>query len=271
MFQPQLGVSFHTLAPICHNQLLGALSESGIKTLEIMSSFFDAPESQAGKKPLQNILLEKNISVKTIHCSFGGNVDISSLDPAVYDSALQNLHVSLDLAREWHAPIVVLHGSWEPIAPEQRPTRLRQAIAALQTITPRCRKDGCQIAVELLPRTCLGNTGEELETILATLDPQYFGVCLDVNHLMDQYRTIPALVHRLGKKLLTLHLSDYDGVDEKHWLPGQGVIDWPAFMQALRDIDYQGPFNYECSFPQDAAPAKRLHMLTDNFQRLRGL
>ena len=36
-------------------------------------------------------------------------------------------------------------------------------------------------------------------------------------------------------------------MDERHWLPGApgGVIDWPGFTAALREVRYAGVFNYE--------------------------
>jgi sugar phosphate isomerase/epimerase len=49
----------------------------------------------------------------------------------------------------------------------------------------------------------------------------------------------------LGDRLLTLHISDNDGIDERHWLPGQGIINWPGFIRALESSNYAGAFVYE--------------------------
>jgi sugar phosphate isomerase/epimerase len=87
---------------------------------------------------------------------------------------------------------------------------------------------------------------------------------------MDRYRDLPQIVRALGDRLVTLHLSDYDGVDEKHELPGRGVVDWKEFMQALRDIDYSGPFNYE-SKADGNNPAERVASFEENFKWLRSL
>jgi hexosaminidase len=105
---------------------------------------------------------------------------------------------------------------------------------------------------------------EELLTLLARFDPSVFGVCLDTNHLMDRPQTLPQVVHNLGDRLFTLHLSDYDGVDEQHALPGLGVLDWAAFTQALQDIGYTGPFNYECRI-DGASVQDRIDTLEQNF------
>lgn len=61
---------------------------------------------------------------------------------------------------------------------------------------------------------------------------------------------------------MTVHISDYDYVDERHWLPGEGKINWSDMMDALDDVGYTGTFLYELSFgstrtisrPRDLVP-----------------
>jgi len=152
--------------------------------------------------------------------------------------------------------------------PPEREQRLTNARAALAQIAAAGQACGVRIAVEWLPRTCLGNSLEELRQLLGGLPRDHVGVCLDVNHLMDRYAELPQVVRELGVTLITLHLSDYNGVDEKHWLPGIGVIDWPAFLDALRATDYQGPFNYEAK-PEGDSCAERAQSIERNFAWLR--
>ena len=41
---------------------------------------------------------------------------------------------------------------------------------------------------------------------------------------------------------MTLHVSDFDGVDERHWMPGKGIVDWNDVIAALVEVGYEGPF-----------------------------
>ena len=66
---------------------------------------------------------------------------------------------------------------------------------------------------------------------------------MDVNHLL--WDNAEDAVLDFGDRIYTLHISDYDKVDERHWLPGKGVIDWKKLIQNLQKIGYQGVFNYE--------------------------
>ena len=49
----------------------------------------------------------------------------------------------------------------------------------------------------------------------------------------------------MGKKIVTVHISDYDFIDERHWIPGTGKIDWKELISLLKAIDYEGPFMNE--------------------------
>lgn len=68
---------------------------------------------------------------------------------------------------------------------------------------------------------------------------------LDVNHLLHD-KPEDAIV-RIGERIKHLHISDYDFINERHMLPGNGLIDWMAVIGALEKIGYEGVFNYEVS------------------------
>lgn len=269
MFVPRLGVSFHCLWPSVTPEAVEAIAGSQVATLEIFTSLF-RDDRKGALAALTGLLDAGPARAATIHSTFGAPYDLSSLDPETHARALGAAYDALDLALALGAPMVILHASAEPIAPPERPARTAQALALLSEITPAYADVGVRGALELLPRSCLCNSLGELNAFLERLDPAVFGVCLDVNHAMGDYRALPALVRALGPRLITTHLSDYDGVDEKHWMPGRGVIDWAALMRALAEINYQGPFNYECQ-PDGATAAERVRDLEHNFCWLAGL
>jgi sugar phosphate isomerase/epimerase len=106
-------------------------------------------------------------------------------------------------------------------------------------------KLGIRLAVECLPRTCLGNTSAEmLELVQAD---ERLGVCCDVNHLLQEKSE--AFIRALGSRIISVHISDYDGLDEKHWMPGEGINDWSAILGALAEAGYEGPFLFEVRNP----------------------
>ncbi|MEK6645705.1 MAG: sugar phosphate isomerase/epimerase family protein [Candidatus Firestonebacteria bacterium] len=261
MFQPKLGVSLHTIMLPLVPESLEEISKSSIATLEISPKLFATKEQQ---HLLKQMLSKNKIRVASIHTLFGGIYDFSILDENMHQNAIAQFDISLKLAIELNAPLIVLHASSDTVKTEERQNRLKQAKKGLKKIEEQCIKFNKKIAVEVLPRTCLGNTIEELLKLIEGLDEQTFGICLDTNHLMSDYQDLPNKVRMLNKKLMTLHLSDYDGIDEKHQIPGTGVINWKSFMTALNNIDYKGPFNYECKIEGETISSK-IKSLETNF------
>ena len=266
----RLGVSLHKISESIDGELFDTLKGSRIATMEIPPRLLDGEEAATKKADLKRVFRENGIRPMTIHARFGGPRDLSVIDEDARRRAVAEARASVDLAVSLDAPMIVVHASAEPILPDERPRRIAQARKSLAELAEYCRKAGRRIAVELLPRTCLGHSVDELFELMRDIDQDTIGACLDVNHLMDRYRALPEVVRRLGNRLLTLHLSDYDGVDEKHQSPGEGVIDWKAFLGALQAIGYTGPFNYESNLP-GATPAARLQALQENFAWLSSL
>lgn len=260
-----LGVSLHTLDPEQGLATVEILAGSAVRYLELWEPTFAKDERYM--EEMRRLLNAAGVKARTVHAAFGGALDISSLDPAVRSAGIQAVQAALDLAVHMGAQIVVVHPSSEPIPDEARAERMAEARRSIATIAEMAAHAGRRIALELLPRTCLGRSAQELLSLLEGVDTGTVGVCLDTNHLMDRYATLPQVVHTLGSHLIALHCSDYDGVDEQHWPPLRGVIDWPAFLRALSDIAFPGPLHYEANL-DGQTPAERLAFLEDNYARL---
>jgi len=260
-----LGVSLHTVDPEQRIETIASLAGSPVKSVEIWEPAFS---KDAGFiEEARRAFAAAGVAPRSVHAAFGAPLDISFPDPDIRAAGLTAIGVALDLAASLGAQMVIVHPSSEPIEPDDRALRMELSKRSLETIAGLARDAGCRIAIELLPRSCLGHSADELLELLGDIDPARAGVCLDVNHLMDRYAELPAVVHRLGSRLITLHCSDYDGVDEKHWPPLRGVIDWPAFVAALREVGYTGPLHYEAGL-DGQTPAEKLAFLSQNYAEL---
>ncbi|MBQ9545624.1 MAG: sugar phosphate isomerase/epimerase, partial [Clostridia bacterium] len=108
-----------------------------------------------------------------------------------------------------------------------------------------CQNNGMTLAIEVLPRTCLGNCSDEILRFVEAIPG--LKVCFDVNHLLKEDHS--TFIKKVGKYIVTTHISDYDFVDEKHWFPLDGKIDWKKLQEDLEAADYSGPFLYETGLP----------------------
>jgi sugar phosphate isomerase/epimerase len=260
-----LGVSLHTLDPEQRLDTMEILGGSSVKAVELWEPTFDKDEFQVEKS--RRALIAAGVEPRTVHADFGSRLDISSPDPAIRAAGIQAIDVALRLAVGIGASIVIVHPSYEPISDDTRDAHMTHARQGIGIITDMVRDAGCRVAIELLPRTCLGRSAAELLSLLEGMDVETAGVCLDTNHLMEGFASLSEVVRSLGRRLFALHCSDYDGVDEKHWPPLRGVIDWAAFLSALEAIGYSGPIHYEADL-DGQIPAERLAFLEANFSQL---
>lgn len=197
------------------------------------------------------------IQVRSVHIPYGPDYDPSLLDEASRSHAIANIRRVLALASDWGVGIAVLHPSFEPIPPEEREQRLYRAGETLAALAAEAEALGVKLAAECLPRTCLGNDSREIR-YLTDRCPQ-LGVCCDVNHLAQERPE--DFIRAIGSRIVTTHISDNDGLDEKHWMPGDGVLNWPAIIGALTDTGYEGAFVYEVRAKPPFVVAENWRML----------
>lgn len=180
--------------------------------------------------------------VWSVHAPFG-QTDISAADEGSRRDSIDNIVRAMEVAEALGAKILVLHGSREPIGDEERERRLTQCVRSLNELCKRASQRGLVPALEALPRTCLGNTVEEILWLTGIVDGD-LKVCYDVNHVTLRADVRESL-SALGERVATVHISDHDGVDERHWIPGRGVTDWAGFVEGLDGIGYEGCLLHE--------------------------
>lgn len=177
------------------------------------------------------------------HLPFDYDIDISSTEGTVSEDTLKlDMEIMERVAKEGFK-VFVIHPSSEPIEDTARASRMEMAKAKLKILAQKADELGMVLAVEDLPRTCLGrNSDEMLELISANPDLR---ICFDTNHLLGE--PIADFIRKVGKYIVTTHISDYDFIDERHLLPGEGDIDWVNLADELESTGYEGPFLYEVS------------------------
>ena len=273
MFDYGLGTSLSSLTNhLTSRELIEALRNSEVQTFELNSQMFFYDYDGAVREEFKAMLKETGKRVISYHIPFAGTDDLSNVDEKLRVQALSRFRAHYAAVKEFGCKYIVLHPSTEirTNVKAERDERINQLRKSLLEIENEMKEMGVKVALEFLPRLCIGNTLADMDQILEGMNAEVFGVCFDVNHIMNQYPLIPEITRKLGKRLFTTHISDYDGVDECHWLPGNGVIDWKAFVEALKEIDYQGPFNYEIR-QQEGVFAHKVKTLENNFNFIKGL
>lgn len=247
------------------------VADAGVELVEIHFAEGDFPyHDRDALKAAARVLREAGVACRSVHLDFKPDYDISSPDEVIRRRTVEDMRYGLSVAGLLGARIAVVHGSDEPIADDERARRFELMRESLTVLSGAAAEAGMQLALELLPRTCLANTTAEAVRAVEGLPRETVGFCFDVNHV--NLREDPAeAVRALGERIFTFHISDNDGVDERHWFPFEGVIDWKSFMEAVREIGYEGAFIFETGGSLDGDVGAFLKELHARFERLMAL
>lgn len=186
------------------------------------------------------------LDIWSIHLPFSQMYDISIADEMLRDKIIQTNKLLIEAAGHIGIKTAVLHPSSEPIADCDRARRMhlsREAIVYLKDVAD---KAGIVLAIENLPRTCLCNTASEMIELLKGTGAT---AVFDTNHSLKQDNI--SFLNELtdaGIPIQSLHISDYDFVNERHRLPGLGINDWNGILKVLESVHYCGPLMYEIAF-----------------------
>ncbi len=192
----------------------------------------------------KKLIHKYGITLSTLHLPFSpfDKIDISK--PELADASVELLS---DIIRRAMASRIylfktfVIHASGEPIADCERAERMACAKRSLKKLAEVAAECGATIAVENLPRTCLGRDSAEILELISA--HPLLRACFDTNHLLTESHV--DFIKAVGKNIIATHISDYDFVDERHLLPGEGKIDWQELIGALCEVGYSGGWTYE--------------------------
>jgi len=244
------------------------LATAGISCLEISGKmpFYEKIDFVSHPEILAERAKAAGITLWSVHLPFSKKHDISSEVKENRDLAIKLNRDIIEAAGRIGIKVAVLHPSAEPITDEDRPRRLalsREAIIYLREVADSV---GMVLAVENLPRTCLCNKAEEM---IALLEGTGATVVFDTNHslIQDNVSFLDELIDA-GIRISSLHISDYDFIDERHRLPGDGINNWNGILSCLERAGYTGPLMYEVSSCPKERDAISIDGLTQNMDDL---
>ena len=214
--------------------------------------FFGEDDVTESKKRMQYVV-DSGLYFNGVHIPYGTEWDISVKDEESRRSVVENVKRLISICDPFQPFCYILHGSFEPIMDCDRKAQLNSFIRSANELYAYTQTP---IAMENLPRSCLLNTSEEILKVQKKV--RSLRLCVDLNHFLRELTE--EAVQILAPYAITLHVSDHDYANERHWLPGAGKIDWNKTLAALEAAGYNGAFNYEVN--------ATLQEVKENFDRL---
>ena len=278
------GQMFDSLSVFEH---LSAAADYRYDGIELRSTHINPSSSQEKKDAVKAYMARKGIRVTCISCFVG---DFGLLDDEECQKTLETFKKWLDIAEEFNAPIVRMWPAWVESAAAQEPVYVRAALW-MRKCADLAREKGIRIAMEMHHGTIL-DTAESSLKLLEMIGRDNVGLIVDpVNLYQVPVRDIPACVKQLKDHIFDVHIKDiirlsspahrgcfrYDFYAEHigrftrvvppaqarddyyaHRRIGMGGVDWPAIIDALEEIGYDGCLAVESVSENDAyMPAGR--------------
>lgn len=203
----------------------------------------DGDDWRARVLDLKKTIQRCGLTAAHSHAPFG--FEYSNLEDPDHELYLTMMYRSIEATAMLEAPYVVVHPA---LSGDKERTLIPESIDALKPYAAFARRNGVTLAVENMVST----SASEIIKIADALD---IVICWDVGHAningMDQIAALRAI----GSRVKTIHLHDNYGLigksygdnnhSDRHNPPFIGNLDWPALLEVLFEIGYDGTFNYE--------------------------
>ncbi len=239
------------------------LEANGIRYMELTASeITDFDDYEEKSLSVFETARAHGLKIRSVHLPFApfSYMDPASTDPGMRERFTRAACEIIKISAKRGAELLVVHPSAEPYDEDKRAEHLRHSIESMCLLNDAAKREGVKLAVENLPRTCICRDSAELEVMKNALPDVFF--CFDSNHSLRDDNT--DIIKTMGDRIIALHISDYDFINERHLFPGEGLNDWNAIIRALEDVGYTGTWNYEI---KDSAkvPASAF---VENYQKL---
>lgn len=177
---------------------------------------------------------------------------------------------SIDCAQRMGIPWVAIHAGTDYQAADMRKKSFEKNREYFLPLLEYAEKRNVGIAIENLwdlniaPRKRYTTLVEDLIDLVDSLDCPNVGICYDVEHAAISCFDPADTVRLIGKRLKATHISDYLDMKANHLIPFSGHLEWEPFMEALRDIEYNGDFAFEIQHHTEFMPDELVPSVIDH-------
>ena len=205
--------------------------------------FIGEPEKQNIAKIVAS-LKENHIQASSICALFTQERDLISSTKTIRENTVKYIKDCVDFAVAIGARFISVQVTANmKIRPEaDKATELKWAVAGLKEAGQYALEKGIKLTLEAWNRyeTYFVNRMEQSLEIVNMVNLPSVGCMADTYHMNIEEDNIADAIRLTGKKLFYVHVAD-----SNRKAPGRGHIDFKAFAQALRDIDYNGTLSME--------------------------
>lgn len=228
------------------DQVIAELAGAGFRQCELFGPKDLADDRTAGER--RAVLNRHGVWVRTVHSDL--SVDLAALDDDDRTRAVAAVAACFEPFAELGGFAVIVHpsgkGDGESRA-EDLEIRIEAIRRSLDALTAQAERLGIRLACENLQHKGAPRPLCRMEELRRVVDdyPSTVGICLDTGHANNNGLDPADEARIAGERLIALHMQDTDALEDRHWPPGLGNIDWRRFGAALTEIGFDGAWTFE--------------------------
>lgn len=175
------------------------------------------------KAIMPRMVRDSGLILENAHVPYDHIDDLWSESKSRRNSIVNKYLAWIEELAQCNIPIMVMHILDRSYPP--RPNGF--GLESISRIVAAAEEAGVVIAIE--------NTGDVhfIDYVLSRIETKHLGFCYDSSHDWLYSSDKEFILRKCGNRLLCTHLSDNDGIKDRHWLPQQGHIDWQLVKQLL--------------------------------------
>ena len=161
----RLGTSSNSVRKFEKSEI-AELKKHGFECIEVWSG---SANNREQKETLENKCAklsewaeEGQIDIWSVHLPYGEDYDISEPDDVKRRENVRRIAKVIEACRALKAEKFVLHPGLEPTADAERALRIAASRKSLPDLISTAGRYNAKITIECLPRTCIGNTSDEI-------------------------------------------------------------------------------------------------------------
>jgi sugar phosphate isomerase/epimerase len=175
------------------------------------------------KKQLVHETRLHGLFIENIHVPFDEANDIWSKEKAPRFRIMDKYLEWINDCSRYGIPMMVIHVSRGIHIDKPNGYGLR----CIETLVQEAEKKNIRIALENTRKNDL------IEYLLKNVDSDKLALCYDTSHGFLYHDKDFCLLNTFRDRTACFHISDNDGQEDRHWIVGQGIINWKRFIKAF--------------------------------------
>ena len=226
------------------DRVIADVAAAGFTQCELFASKDLVDDRTAGQR--RRILNQHGVWARTVHPQIA-DVNLAALDDSVREQAVATVASCFEPFAALGGFAAIVHPSGREVSAEDLELHIGAFRRSLDTLTAQAESLGIRLACENLQLKGQPRPLCRMEDLRRVVDdyPSTVGICLDTGHANNNALDPADEARIAGERLIALHMQDTDAVEDRHWPPGLGTVNWRRVSAALIEIGFDGAWTFE--------------------------